>query len=67
MAIATINPTTGETVETFEAHDAAEIARRIAEAADAAVTLRDTTTPSAPSGCTPPRTSSRRTSSRPPG
>ncbi|HEX2284996.1 MAG TPA: NADP-dependent succinic semialdehyde dehydrogenase [Mycobacterium sp.] len=43
MAIATVNPTTGETVETFEPHDGPEVARRIAEAADAAVTLRDTT------------------------
>ena len=43
MAIATINPTTGETVETFEPHDDAEVARRIAEAAAAADTLRDTT------------------------
>src|SRR5258705_6244256 len=43
MTIATVNPATGETVETFEPHDNAEVARRIAEAADAAVTLRDTT------------------------
>jgi succinate-semialdehyde dehydrogenase/glutarate-semialdehyde dehydrogenase len=43
MAIATVNPTTGETIETFEPHDNAEVARRIAGAADAAVTLRDTT------------------------
>jgi succinate-semialdehyde dehydrogenase/glutarate-semialdehyde dehydrogenase len=43
MAIATINPTTGETVETFEPHDDAEVARRIAEAAAAADALRDTT------------------------
>jgi succinate-semialdehyde dehydrogenase/glutarate-semialdehyde dehydrogenase len=43
MAIATINPATGETVETFEPHDDAEVARRIAEAAEAANTLRDTT------------------------
>jgi succinate-semialdehyde dehydrogenase/glutarate-semialdehyde dehydrogenase len=43
MTIATVNPATGETVETFEPHDSAEVARRIAEAADAAVTLRDTT------------------------
>ncbi len=43
MAIATINPATGETVETFEPHDDAEVQRRIAEAADAAVALRDTT------------------------
>jgi succinate-semialdehyde dehydrogenase/glutarate-semialdehyde dehydrogenase len=43
MAIATINPTTGETVETFEPHDDAEVARRIAEAAAAADALRGTT------------------------
>jgi succinate-semialdehyde dehydrogenase/glutarate-semialdehyde dehydrogenase len=43
MAIATVNPTTGETVETFEPHDDAEVARRIAEAATAADALRDTT------------------------
>jgi succinate-semialdehyde dehydrogenase/glutarate-semialdehyde dehydrogenase len=43
MAIATINPTTGETVETFEPHDDAEVARRIAEAAAAAEALRGTT------------------------
>jgi acyl-CoA reductase-like NAD-dependent aldehyde dehydrogenase len=43
MAIAAVNPTTGETVETFEPHDDAEVGRRIAEAADTAVTLRDTT------------------------
>jgi succinate-semialdehyde dehydrogenase/glutarate-semialdehyde dehydrogenase len=43
MGIATINPTTGETVETFEPHDDAEVARRIAEAASAAEALRDTT------------------------
>ena len=43
MAIATVNPVTGETVETFAPHDNAEVVRRIAEAADAAVTLRDTT------------------------
>ncbi|MGH3639698.1 MAG: NADP-dependent succinic semialdehyde dehydrogenase [Mycobacterium sp.] len=43
MTIATVNPATGETVESFEPHDNAEVARRIAEAAEAAVTLRDTT------------------------
>jgi len=43
MAIATVNPATGETVETFEPHDSAEVARRIAEAAEAAIALRDTT------------------------
>lgn len=43
MAIATVNPATGETVETFQPHDGAEVERRIAQAAEAAVTLRDTT------------------------
>jgi succinate-semialdehyde dehydrogenase/glutarate-semialdehyde dehydrogenase len=43
MAIATINPATGETVETFEAHDADEIERRIAEADAAHEALRSTT------------------------
>ena len=43
MPIATINPTTGETVETFHTHDDDEVARRIAQALDAHVTLRDTT------------------------
>ena len=43
MAIATINPATGETVETFEPHDSAEVERRIAEAAQAFQALKDTT------------------------
>lgn len=43
MAIATVNPATGETIETFEPHDAAEVERRISQATDAARTLRDTT------------------------
>lgn len=42
MAIATINPATGETVETFEAHTPDEVQRRIAEAHEAAQTLRTT-------------------------
>ncbi len=42
MAIATINPATGDTVETFEPHDSAEVERRIAEAYQAAQTLRST-------------------------
>ena len=40
--IATINPATGETVRVFEAHDEAEIERRIAEAQSAFETLRAT-------------------------
>jgi succinate-semialdehyde dehydrogenase / glutarate-semialdehyde dehydrogenase len=43
MTIATVNPATGETIETFEPHDNAEVTRRIAEAAEAAVALRETT------------------------
>jgi succinate-semialdehyde dehydrogenase / glutarate-semialdehyde dehydrogenase len=42
MAIATVNPATGDTVETFEPHDRDEVQRRIAQAAEAAVALRDT-------------------------
>src|SRR5262245_1415560 len=40
MPIATINPATGETVQTFEPHDAAEVERRITQAANAAAALR---------------------------
>jgi succinate-semialdehyde dehydrogenase / glutarate-semialdehyde dehydrogenase len=43
MAIATINPATGETVEEFEPHSAEEIDRRIGRAADAVRELRRTT------------------------
>lgn len=43
MAIATINPATGETLQTFEAHDSAEVERRVAQAFDAAQQLRGTT------------------------
>lgn len=43
MAIAVINPTTGQTEREFEPHDAAEIERRIALADHATRTLRRTT------------------------
>ncbi len=43
MAIATVNPATGETIETFQPHDSAEVQRRISEAAEAVEALRDTT------------------------
>ena len=43
MPIATVNPATGETLETFQPHDVTEVGRRITQAADAAITLRDTT------------------------
>src|SRR5262245_17966991 len=39
MPIATVNPATGGTVRTFESHDAAEVERRIAQAAAAAAVL----------------------------
>ncbi|MBX7448087.1 NADP-dependent succinic semialdehyde dehydrogenase [Mycolicibacterium sp. 3033] len=42
MAIATVNPATGETVETFAPHDSAEVERRIAQAFAASQTLRTT-------------------------
>ena len=43
MAIATVNPATGATVQTFEAHDDAEVERRIAQADAAVAELRATT------------------------
>lgn len=43
MPIATVNPATGETIETFTAHDSAEVHNRIAQAVEAHATLRDTT------------------------
>ncbi|CAN5142146.1 NADP-dependent succinic semialdehyde dehydrogenase [soil metagenome] len=42
MAIATINPATGETVKTFEPHDADEVERRIALADAATKAMRQT-------------------------
>ncbi|GAA2045871.1 NADP-dependent succinic semialdehyde dehydrogenase [Agromyces tropicus] len=43
MSIATVNPATGDPVEQFEPHDAAEVERRIAQADAAARALRSTT------------------------
>lgn len=43
MAIATINPATGETEKTFEPHSAAEVERRLALAAAAFEALKTTT------------------------
>lgn len=43
MPIATINPSTGQTIKTFEPHDDAEIDRRIGAAHDAFRQLRTTT------------------------
>jgi succinate-semialdehyde dehydrogenase/glutarate-semialdehyde dehydrogenase len=43
MAIATVNPATGETEKTFEPHSAAEVERRLARAAAAFETLKGTT------------------------
>ncbi|WP_275571513.1 NADP-dependent succinic semialdehyde dehydrogenase [Mycolicibacterium vanbaalenii] len=42
MAIETVNPATGETIATFEPHDGTEVERRIAQAFEAAQTLRAT-------------------------
>jgi len=43
MAIATVNPATGETEKTFDAHSPAEVERRLALAAAAFETLKGTT------------------------
>lgn len=43
MAIATINPFTGQTEQTFEAHGDADVERRIAAAQAAYITMRETT------------------------
>ncbi len=43
MAIATVNPATGETEKTFDPHSAAEVERRLALAAAAFETLKGTT------------------------
>ncbi|MEQ1736705.1 MAG: aldehyde dehydrogenase family protein, partial [Rhodoglobus sp.] len=43
MAIATINPATGVTEQSFVAHDAAEVERRIALAQSAFIALKSTT------------------------
>ena len=43
MAIATINPFTGKTEQTFDAHSEEEVERRIAAAQDAFEALRSTT------------------------
>ena len=40
MPIATVDPATGETVRSFDPHDAAEIERRLARAAEAAAHWR---------------------------
>ncbi|HEY5250670.1 MAG TPA: aldehyde dehydrogenase family protein [Acidimicrobiales bacterium] len=43
MPIATVNPATGKTEQTFDSHDDKEVEERLALAADAAVTYRQTT------------------------
>jgi len=43
MSIAIINPATGETEKEFEAHDAAEVERRIAAAQSAYQAMKKTT------------------------
>jgi succinate-semialdehyde dehydrogenase/glutarate-semialdehyde dehydrogenase len=43
MAIATVNPATGETIQEFTPHNAAEVDRRIGEAQSAFEALRQTT------------------------
>ncbi len=63
MSIATINPATGETVKTFTPASDSEVEAAIARAHDRFLDYRHSTTFlafSAPSGPTPPPTSSRR-------
>ena len=45
MAIATTNPTTGAVEREYEAHDEAEVERRLAAAAEAVQALRETDGP----------------------
>ncbi len=43
VPIATVNPATGKTEQTFDPHDDKEVEARLARAAEAAVTYRETT------------------------
>ena len=43
MPIATVNPATGKTEQTFDPHDDKEVEVRLARAAEAALTYRETT------------------------
>ena len=62
MAIATINPATGETLKTYEPLTDEALEEKIARAAAAWATLpADDARRSAPAGCAPPPTSSTRT------
>lgn len=60
MAIATINPATGETVRTFDELGEAELQEKIALAHERWRTYRTTGFQSGPRTCTPPPTCSRR-------
>jgi acyl-CoA reductase-like NAD-dependent aldehyde dehydrogenase len=55
MAIATVNPATGETERTFEPHTDAEVEQRIANASAGFQELSRTRSPTAPAGCGRPR------------
>ena len=66
MAIATINPTTGETVRTFEPLSDDALEERLARAAAAAASYRRTPRRSGPAGCRPRPTCSTPTSTRSP-
>lgn len=56
MAIATTNPTTGETLRTFEPLSDDALEDKLARAAAAAATYRRTTPRSARNGCATPPT-----------
>ncbi len=56
MAIATVNPATGETVQTFQPQTPDEVDAAIARADAAVRELRGTTFEQRASGCAPPPT-----------
>ena len=66
MAIATINPATGETLKTYEPLTDEALEDKIARAAAAWATYRLTTPSSGSAGCAPPPTCSTPTPTRSP-
>jgi len=61
MAIATVNPATGETLKTFQALTSAEIEQKLQLAVTAFRAERKTPSPSEPAACARPLTSSNAT------
>ena len=67
MAIATINPATGETLKTYEPLSEQAVEDKIARAAAAWATYRLTAPEQRPAGCAPPPTCSTGTPTPSPG